>query len=799
MTSCRSLPGPDDPMNPSSFRAALVRRLALCVALVALSFPLTQCGGGSSKGSNTPTVASIAVSPSSPSIAVGATQQFTATAMDSSGKPISGVTFTWTSSATSVATVNTNGLATGVKAGTTQITASASGVTSSADTLTITAPAVATIAVSPSSPSIAVGATQQFTATAKDSGGNTISGVTFTWASSTAAVATINSNGVATGVSAGTTQITASASGITSPADTLTITAPAVATIAVSPSSPSIAVGATQQFTATAKDSGGNTINGVTFTWASSTTGVATIDSAGLSTGVSVGTTQITASASGVTSSGDTLTVKALSTCTSGGSESLLTGAYTFLLHGFDSANNPAIVIGTLTFNGTGTITAGAVDMNLNSGVKSNLSVASGSYTVGNDQRGCMVITTSAGTQNYRFSLGNISDGVASTGHMIDFDTAGPFTAGILRKQSGGPFSNASANGNYVFGGSSSQNSAQCTSPCKLGLIGVITLNGKGGVSGGSEDFNQNGVIDGNAANTTWPASPISIDSGGTYSVAANGRATLTFSFGGGASTSDTVLYLVSPSETFFMSTDPQTTNGVTAGTALLQSGTPFATNPLSGSYIGYDSGTGATGVGRTDLYLLGPLTSGSSALAGVQLRNTGGTFSYGSNAFSGATYSVSTAGRAIITGGGHNSLLYLVSASQAFFLQANASVDSGFFELQSGGPFSTGSVSGTYALGDIDLVNANITALSGIATFTSGSNGISLTLDANANGGSIVGQQQSDMYSLDSTGLALIPSGCTITATPITCDTAFYIVSPTKAVVMDLQSANPKIQTADK
>jgi hypothetical protein len=798
MTSCRSLPGPDGPMNPSSFRAALVRRLALCVALVALSFPLTQCGGGSSKGSNTPTVASIAVSPSSPSIAVGATQQFTATAMDSSGKPISGVTFTWTSSATSVATVNTNGLATGVKTGTTQMTASASGVTSSADTLTITAPAVATIAVSPSSPSIAVGATQQFTATAKDSGGNTISGVTFTWASSTAAVATINSNGVATGVSAGTTQITASASGITSPADTLTITAPAVATIAVSPSSPSIVVGATQQFTATAKDSGGNTINGVTFTWASSTTGVATIDSAGLSTGVSVGTTQITASASGVTSSGDTLTVKALSTCTSGGSESLLTGAYTFLLHGFDSANNPAIVIGTLTLNGTGTITAGAVDMNLNSGVKSNLSVASGNYTVGSDQRGCMIITTSAGTQNYRFSLGNISGGVASIGHMIDFDATGPFTAGILRKQSGGPFSNASAKGNYVFAGSSSQNPAVCASPCKLGLIGVITLDGKGGVSGGSEDFSQNGVIDGNAANTTWPASPISIDSGGTYSVAANGRATLTFSFGGGASTSDTVLYLVSPSETFFMSTDPQTTNGVTAGTALLQSGTPFAANPLSGTYIGYDSGTGVTGVGRTDLYLMGPLTSGSNALAGLQLRNTGGTFDSGG--FAGGTYAASATGRMILSGGaGHYPLFYLVSTGQAFFLQSNLSVDSGFFELQSGGPFSTGSVSGTYALGDIDLVNANITALSGIATFTSGSNGISLTLDANANGGSIVGQQQSDMYSLDSTGLALIPSGCTITATPITCDTAFYIVSPTKAVVMDLQSANPKIQTADK
>ncbi len=92
----------------------------------------------------------------------------------------------------------------------------------------------------------------------------------------------------------------------------------------------------------------------------------------------------------------------------------------------------------------------------------------------------------------------------------------------------------------------------------------------------------------------------------------------------------------------------------------------------------------------------------------------------------------------------------------------------------------------GTYALGEIDLVNANIGALSGVATFMSGSNDISLTQDGNGNGGSLVGQQQSDTYSLDGTGLALIPSGCSITVTPITCDTAFYVVSPTKAVVMD-------------
>ncbi len=199
------------------------RRAALLSLLAVACVSLASCGGGTSSSSSG-TVASIAVTPASPSIAMNATQQFTATAKDSSGNTISGVAFTWASSATTMATINSSGLATGVGVGTTQITAAASGVTSPPDTLTLTAPVVASITVSPASPSIAVTTTQQFTATAKDGSGNTISGVLFTWASSATGKATITNSGLATGVATGTTQITAAASGITSPADTLTVT-----------------------------------------------------------------------------------------------------------------------------------------------------------------------------------------------------------------------------------------------------------------------------------------------------------------------------------------------------------------------------------------------------------------------------------------------------------------------------------------------------------------------------------------------------------------------------------------------
>ena len=89
------------------------------------------------------------------------------------------------------------------------------GATPGASTVTITTPLS----------SIAVSATEQIMATAKDGNGNIMSGVTFNWASDTSSVATINAgSGLAMGLLPGTTQITASANGIASAPATLTVT-----------------------------------------------------------------------------------------------------------------------------------------------------------------------------------------------------------------------------------------------------------------------------------------------------------------------------------------------------------------------------------------------------------------------------------------------------------------------------------------------------------------------------------------------------------------------------------------------
>ncbi|MBC8087251.1 MAG: DNA/RNA non-specific endonuclease [Phycisphaerae bacterium] len=84
-------------------------------------------------------VASVVVTPASPSIAVGGTQTFVATAFDASNQPIAGVTFTWLSGTPAVATVSANGVATALSAGQTVISATAPNNVSGSTTLTVTA------------------------------------------------------------------------------------------------------------------------------------------------------------------------------------------------------------------------------------------------------------------------------------------------------------------------------------------------------------------------------------------------------------------------------------------------------------------------------------------------------------------------------------------------------------------------------------------------------------------------------------------------------------------------------------
>jgi Bacterial Ig-like domain (group 2) len=112
----------------------------LLVAGAAAAFAVA-CGGGGGNGGGggsgaAPVVARVVVSPTTSSVDVGQTVQFGAQAFDASGAMLSR-SFTWASSDTTKATVDANGLVTGVAAGAVSITATADSVTSMPAALTV--------------------------------------------------------------------------------------------------------------------------------------------------------------------------------------------------------------------------------------------------------------------------------------------------------------------------------------------------------------------------------------------------------------------------------------------------------------------------------------------------------------------------------------------------------------------------------------------------------------------------------------------------------------------------------------
>ncbi len=298
------------------------RMITTCIAMLVFAgvFLAAGCGGGDSSPTSPPTpqpptppptpppptVSQIEVSPATVSLEVGKTQRFVATAKASDGSAISGVNFTWSSSNTAVATINSGGVATAVSAGTATIRATGNGITSAPATITVTVPPVSGVTVSPSSAQeLMVGEMVTFTATARTAGGAVRDGVSFTWTSSDTAVVAITSAGVATAVGAGTAMIRATADGISSSPVMINVSEPpppepVVATVTVSPAEASIEEGQTQQFEAMAATADETAVPDAEFAWSSSDTLVATVDENGLATGVGAGEVMIIATADSV-------------------------------------------------------------------------------------------------------------------------------------------------------------------------------------------------------------------------------------------------------------------------------------------------------------------------------------------------------------------------------------------------------------------------------------------------------------------------------------------------------------------
>ncbi len=188
------------------------RALSVIVAMVVVG---CGGGGGGTTGPEPQVVASVTVAPGTDTLlALGLTRQLTATARTASGSVVTGKTFTWSSSAPAIASVDpSSGLVTAVGRGNASITAAVDGKSGQASVLV--AQQVSTVEVSPGTAGLlAIGANQQFSAVAKDGNGAVVTGVTFLWVSSDQSVATVDNTGKATAKAPGSTTITAAALGV---------------------------------------------------------------------------------------------------------------------------------------------------------------------------------------------------------------------------------------------------------------------------------------------------------------------------------------------------------------------------------------------------------------------------------------------------------------------------------------------------------------------------------------------------------------------------------------------------------
>jgi len=256
---------------------------------------------------------SIAIIPTIVPIQIGTTQQLTAICSDQYGKDMTCPTLTWSSSNPSIATVDQFGLVTGMTEGSSSITTTTSGVTSGTSvTMVTTPPSVLTsIEITPTIAQIQIGTSQQLTAICSDQYGKNMTCPILTWSSSNPSMATVDQSGLVTGMTEGSSSITATASGVTSDTSVITVTIlpPVLTTITISPASTSIQIGATQQLSVTCSDQYGAVFTCPILTWSSSDPSVATVDQSGLVTSIVEGSSSITATVSGVTSGASVIMV----------------------------------------------------------------------------------------------------------------------------------------------------------------------------------------------------------------------------------------------------------------------------------------------------------------------------------------------------------------------------------------------------------------------------------------------------------------------------------------------------------
>ena len=287
------------------------RRPAAVLTLVAA----LACGGDETIPPDPPEPTRVTVSPSSLDFAaLQDTARLSAQVHDQFGDLMADAAVTWASSDASVASVGSEGLVRSVGDGEAVVVAKAG---SASDSATVTvAQVVSSVGVSPAALEFsALGDTLGLEAEPVDANGHAVEGVTVTWASGDAAVASVDSDGLVQSVGNGEAVVTATAGSVSGTAEATV--AQVVTAVRMSPSALEFsALGDTLRLGAEAVDANGYPVEGAKVTWASDDTAVAMVDTSGLVRSVGNGEAAVTGTTDSVSGTAEVMVAQVVTAVT---------------------------------------------------------------------------------------------------------------------------------------------------------------------------------------------------------------------------------------------------------------------------------------------------------------------------------------------------------------------------------------------------------------------------------------------------------------------------------------------------
>ena len=663
-----------------------------------------------------PTMVTVTVSPSPATVAANGTQQFTATVTGTSNTAVTWDVNNITGGNSTVGTISSSGLYTAPanvpNPSTVTVTAVSQADTTKSGSAQVTIVSSTTVAVnvSPSSATVAVGGTQQFTATVTGTSNTAVTWEVNNIIGGNSNVGTISSSGLYTAPTnvpnPSTVTVTAVSQADPTKSSSAQVTILPGITVVVSPSSVSVAVGAVQQFTATVTGTANTAVSWEVNNIAGGNSTIGTISSNGLYKAPAALPTPNPVTVTAVSQADSTKSASSIVTIIQF-SNGVVNGHYAFEFTG-QIPSGPVYLAGSFQADGNGNVTGGTEDRTDVTGVHSES--ISGTYSVGPDGRGTLTLVASSGTIDYRLVMSG--PGRAT---LIGFNgTTTTEGYGLLAKQDASTFLLSSIASNWAFGVSGTVVSGGVSTGQAV-EAGRFAVDSSGNISAGAQDQNFGGVVTPNVPFTGSVGTP---DPTTGRAVATLGS--LQYAF-----------YIVSSTEFFMTTISPvsPTQAMAFAGRAAQQSGAPFTNGSLSGAYAFEWSGQGSA---ATSLVAeVGQMTADGNG--GI----SNGTFDLndlpgarGPVSFTG-TYALDPSGNgrgtmSNLTGSqpASNYVFYMTSAASAFFVSADTgSVLAGVALGQSGGPFSNSSFAGSYGY----TVNGFVT---GAPADTSGQ----LLPDANGN-----------------------------------------------------------------